>query len=327
MNGKLIITKVLSIVCLLGVLAGGVLPCMTLTGNYQELLGGLTSMTESIPEDQYESIEQMVGQLGYTVDVKGTMEAITSLVEPINDGEIAIMDFYTISQNANVVAKELSGITPVEIEDLAETLGGIEIPEGEELPEEMIETLQPIVDTVNMLIQFGTLASMISMVALVPVAIFGLLAFAVVVRILLRLFNRRGLGVLISLFTIVNAALMMAIPYALSMMGADSLPFGVENTPVPIVMVVCSILSCIIWGIGRNAAKVKVVKEETPVAEQPVATPVETATEETAEEVAEEVVEDVVADTTEETAVEDVVEEVVTTEEAVEAAEETTETK
>lgn len=303
------VMKWLSILCLLVVLAGGLLPCMTLTGNYQELLGGLTSMTDSIQEEEYENLEQVLGQFGYTVDIKATMDAITSLVEPFNDGEIAIMDFYLISQNANVIAQELSGITPIDVTELAETAGDFEIPEGEELPEEAIELLQPIVDMVDMLAQFGTMASMISMIAMVPVGVFGLLAFAVIVRILLRLFNRRGLGVLISLLTILNAALMMAVPYAIDLYAADALPMGVENTYVPITIVVCSILNCILWGIGRRYVNVTVVKEEVPVTTQPnVETSVEVAPVETTEEV---VGEAVVEETVAEAAVEAVTEEVV----------------
>lgn len=276
MNSKvtLNVTKWLSILCLLVVLAGGVLPCMTLTGNYQEILGGLTEMSASIPEDQYAGLEDALAQFGCTVDVKNTMDEISGLLDPFNDGEISVLDFYTISQKANAVAQELSGITPIDITELAEILTDMEIPEGAELPPEMCEQLQPIVNMVDMLIQLRTMVSMFSKVALVPVGLFGLLALAVIVRIVLRLFNRRGLGVLISLLTILNAALMMVVPYALDMYTAESLTMGVENTMIPIVMIICSILSCILWGIGRKHVSVKTKTapvatsvEETPVVE------------------------------------------------------------
>lgn len=289
------VTKVLSILCLLVVLACAFLPCIKLTGEYMQFLNGITGTTEPIPEESITMIEQMLETQGITIDFKATMDSLSNLAVPLADGEITIMDFYTLSGNCEKVAAQLSTL-PIE---------GLGIPSDTTDPVQ--QALLPVSEMITSLATLGQTMSMVSYVFLAPVGLFGLLAFAVIVRILLRLFNRRGLGVLITLLAILNASFMVGIPYGIEMVASEGLPLGAEVTFVPYVLVGCALASCIIWAIGRGA-KVKVVKEvpvEVPV-EAPA--PVEVAP----------VVEEPVV---EETVVEEV-EEVAETEEVVEEAEE-----
>lgn len=284
------VTKVLSILCLVAVLACAFVPCIQLTGGYQELIAGVTGAAVGVPEESYDLMEQMLETYGVTIDLKATMDSLTTLLEPLNDGQLSIMDFYSLSEGAKNVAEQLSGL-PLE---------GFSILGDESDP--VVMAMSSLNDMVITLAQAGQMLGMASSVLLIPVGLFGLLALAVVIRIILRLFNRRGLGVFITILAILNAALMMGIPYGINYAASESFPIGAEYTMVPVVMVVCSIASCIIWAIGRGA-KVKKVKEETPVATPtPVAQPVpveEAATEEAVvdevlvdTELAEEVVEE-----------------------------------
>ncbi len=243
------VMKWLSILCLVGILMGGVMPFATITGNYKETLDGITGMLAQMPEEALVMMEQALAQYGCEIDFRATVESVGKLTEPLMDGEVAISDFYALYVNANAVTETLSGFA------IPEELYALELP----------EELQSVKDMFLMIEQIRAMAQGLGMVALVPVAVFGLLAFAVVVRILLRLFNRRGLGVLISLLTILNAAFMMAIPYGINYIAEQGLPMNAEYTMVPIMMVVCSILSCILWGIGRKQVGKVEKKEEAPV--------------------------------------------------------------
>mgnify|MGYP003301845458 CR=1 FL=1 len=254
---KKTITKILSIICLLGILACAFMPCFKLTGDYQTTLGMVNSISASIPEESLPLIEQLLEQQGITIDIKGTLDSFTKLLEPLNDGEITIMDFVEVSTNCTEVANALSGL-PVE---------GLAIEEGNP----MAEMLSGINEMVVSLAQLGAMLPIVSYILLIPVGLFGLLAFFVVLRIILRLFNRRGLGIGITFLALLNAGFMVGLPMVVAEFAGDSLPFGLESTNVPYIMIGCCIASCIIWAIGRGA-KVKKVKEEAPVA----ATPVET---------------------------------------------------
>ena len=255
------VMKWLSILCLLIVLAGGALPFATLTGNYKEMLVGFTNMFEGASEEHFETMEQMLGEFGYDIDLNASVDALTVLAEPLNDGEVSIMDFYAIYQNANVVVEELSGLTTPSDGLESKELGVEGLEEAEN------EQLAAVKDFISAFEQLASMASLISVVALVPVGLFGLLAVAVIIRIVLRLFNRRGLGVLISIFTILNAALMIALTYGVNFISSAELPIAAEYTMIPIVMVVCSILSCILWSFGRKQVKTVVVKKDVPVSE------------------------------------------------------------
>lgn len=306
MKMKRNVTKILSILCLVAVLACAFVPCVKLTGEYMALLNGITGTTESMPEESITVIEQMLETQGITIDFKATMDALSNLATPLADGEITIMDFYTLSGNCEEVAAQL-GTLPID---------GLGIPTDTTDPVQ--QALLPVSEMISSLASLGQTMALVSYVFLIPVGLFGLLAFAAIVRIILRLFNRRGLGILITLLAILNASLMMAIQYGVEMVAAEGLPIGAEATYVPYVLVGCCIANCIIWGIGRGA-KVKVVKE-VPV-EVPVAAPVEPVPVETVAVVEEPVVEAVEEVVEEETVAEPVVEEE-TTEEVVEEVEE-----
>jgi len=286
---KKTITKILSIICLLGILACAFMPCFKLTGDYQSMLGMVNSITAYIPEESIPMIEQVLQSKNITIDIKGTLDSFTNLLEPINDGEITIMDFVTVSTNCTEVANALSGL-PAEGLGLAED-------------DPMLQVLGGINEMIITLAQFGAMLPIVSYVLLVPVVLFGLLAFFVVLRIILRLFNRRGLGLGITFLAAFNGAFMIGLPIVITEFAGAQLPFGLEVTNVPYIMVGCALVNCIIWAIGRGA-KAKKVKEEvvaqTPVAPTPTVapTPVETPVEPEVAVAAEEVV--VEEETTEE---------------------------
>lgn len=291
------ITKILSILCLLAVLACAFMPCLKLTGDYQSIVGMLDSISTAIPEESMPMIEQLLETQGITIDIKDTLDSFADLLEPIKDGEITIMDFVTVSNTCTEVANALSGL-PME---------GLALEEGNP----MAEMLAGINEMIISLAQLGAMLPIVSYVLLVPVVLFGVLAFFVVLRIILRILGRRGLGLGITFLAAFNAAFMMGLPIVVTELAGDSLTFGLETTNVPYIMIGCCIANCIIWAIGRGA-KVKKVKEEV-VAETPVA-PVEEAVVEEAvveTEVVEEVVTEEVAVEEEAVAEEEVVEETV----------------
>ncbi len=298
---KKTITKILSILCLLGVLACAFVPCMKLTGDYQATLGMITQISSAIPEEALPMIEELLKTQNIELDIKGILDSFTNLLEPLNDGEIAIVDFVTVSQNCTEVANKLSGLP---VEGIKNPMEGIEIP-GDNPMMQMYESVNSMIMT---LAQIGAVLPLLSYVLLVPVALFGVLAFFVVLRIILRILGRRGLGIGITFLAILNAVFMIGLPVVVSMYAASGLPFGLAVTNVPYIMVGCCVVNCIIWAIGRGA-KVKKVKEEA-VVEAPVVeeAPVEeVATEEVvAEEAA---VEETEVEETEEVVEEEVVEE------------------
>lgn len=259
------VTKILSILCLVAVLACGFVPCITLSGEYMQLLSGITGVSEAIPEENMTTIEQMLETQGITIDLKASMDALTNLAVPLADGEISIVDFYTLSGNCEAVATQL-GTLPID---------GLGIPTDTEDPVQ--QALLPVSEMISSLAALGQTMSLVSYVFLIPVGLFGLFAFFVALRIILRILGRRGLGVGITLLAILNAALMIGIPYGVEMAAAEGLPISAEATYVPYVLVGSCLASCIIWAIGRGA-KVKKVKEEV-IVETPVVAPAETPVE------------------------------------------------
>lgn len=313
------LTKILSIICLVGVLACGFVPCITLGGGYMELLNGITGAAAGIPEESYEVMEQMLETQGVTIDLKASMDSLTNLATPLADGEITIFDFYTLSENAKEVSQQLSGL-PLE---------GFSIL-GEET-DPAVQAMSSINEMVITLAQVGQTMGLVSAIFLIPVGLFVFMAFFVVLRIIFRILGRRGLGIGITFLTILNAALMIGIPYGVNYAASEGLPISAEYTMVPFIMVACAIVNCIIWAIGRGAKK-KVVKEvpvETPVAPVTPSKPAEPATLATpveeipVEEVPVEVavaVEDVVVEAATEETAEEVEDEVLVDIEVVEEA-------
>ena len=56
---KRTITKILSICCLLAVLACAFMPAFKLTGNYMELLSGITAMTDQFDDASIKMLEEI----------------------------------------------------------------------------------------------------------------------------------------------------------------------------------------------------------------------------------------------------------------------------
>lgn len=276
------ITKILSILCLVGVLACAFMPCLKLTGDYQSVVGMLDSISTAIPEESIPMIEELLGQQGITIDIKDTLDSFANLLEPIKDGEITIMDLVTVSNTCTEVANALSGL-PME---------GLALEEGNP----MAEMLAGINEMIISLAQLAAVLPIVSYVLLIPVGLFGILAFFVVLRIILRILGRRGLGLGITFLAAFNAAFMIGLPIVVAEFAGDSLTFGLETTNVPYIMLGCCIVNCIIWAIGRGA-KVKKVKEEA-VVETPVAPVEEVVTEEVAVEEEAEAEEEVVEEET-----------------------------
>ena len=249
-----------------------------------------------MPEEQITAMEQMFAQFGIEINFASVLETVDKVIAPLSDGAIAITDFIEISDA---------------IKEAANVLGGIST---EGIPEEYYPALQEsgMLSMIEALASAGEVLQLASLAVLIPVGIYGLLAIGVIFRIIFRIFGRRGLGVLITLGAILNAAFMLAIPYGANFMIQGQLPITFAPTYVPFVLVGGTLASCIIWAIGRDA-KVKVVKEKVYV-EVPAAAPV-------AAEVVEEVVEETVAEevVVEEAVVEEVEEESVVAEEAEEA--------
>ena len=269
------VTKILSILCLVAVLACAFLPCVKLTGGYMELLNGITGTAQEIPEESITMIEQMLASQEITIDFKASMDSLTNLATPLADGEITIMDFYTLSENCKAVAEQL-GSLPID---------GLGIPEDTTDPVQ--QAMLPVSQMIMSFASLGQTMAIVSYIFLIPVSLFGFFACFVILRIILRIFGRRGLGVGITFLAILNAALIMAIPYGVQTVAAEgALPLGAEATYVPYVLVGGCLVSCIIWAIGRGA-KVKKVKEEV-VIEVPVEAPVAPVEEAVVEEVVEE---------------------------------------
>ena len=273
------VAKILSILCLLAVVGCGFcLPFATLTGQYKEAIAGFTGMFASMPEEQITAMEQGLSQFNITIDFKGAIEGLNKVVEPINDGQLSMLDFVEINKAGTALGETLSTVS----------MNGVS--------EEQLQLLEQagLTGLIEMFIMIGSTGTMIGYAALAPLGLFGLLTLAIVIRIILRLFNRRGLGVLIAIVGFLNASFMVGVTVLVQMMATPELPIGAEPTFVPYVIIGGCILSCVLWGIGRGA-KVKKVKEEV-VVEVPVEAPVEEvpaveeveATEEVTEEVVEE---------------------------------------
>ena len=291
---KQTITKVLSILCLLGVLACAFIPCMKVTGNYQELLGGLSNISMMFPEESQTMIEDALATQGVTFDISDALDSIVAVIEPLADGEITIADFATVSTRVKAVGEILSALP---------TEGFPEPEEGSVDPNAYI--LAGLNQYIVMLAFIAEYIDLAVLVLLAPVALFGVLAFFVVLRIILRILGRRGLGVGITFLALLNAVFMIGLPFAVSIFAANGLTIGLATTNVPYIMIGCCIANCIIWAIGRGR-KVKKVKEEAVVEETPVVeetvveeAPVEEVVE-TEVETAEEETEEVVEETTEE---------------------------
>lgn len=292
---KKTITKILSILCLVAVLVCGfTMPCMKLTGDYQSIFALVDTIATAIPEEARASIEQLLEGQGITIDLDATLESVTKLLEPIKDGEIALQDFVTISQSCTDVANQLS-VLPAE--GIANPFEGIEVPEQMQSMVQMYESANSMIKTAA---QIAAFLPLISYAILAPVGLFGIFAFFVALRIILRLFNRRGLGVGITFLAMINAAFMIGLPVVVAMYAANGLTFGLEATYVPYIMVGGCIVNCIIWAIGRG----KKVKKEEVVVEAPVveeATVEETVVEEAVVEEVVEAAEEVEAVEVEET--------------------------
>ena len=288
------VTKILSIMCLVAVLACAWVPFVTVSGQYMEIINGLTGSFATMPEEQITEMEQMFAQFGIEIKFATVLETVDKVVEPFSDGAIAITDFIEVSTAIKEAANELGGIST------------------EGIPEEYYPALQEsgMLSMIEALASAGEILQIASLAVLIPVGIYGLLAVGVIIRIIFRILGRRGLGVLITLAAILNAAFMLAIPYGANFMIQGQLPITFAPTYVPFVLVGGTLASCIIWAIGRDA-KVKVVKENVYV-EVPVAAPVD------AEVVEETIAEEVVVEETvveESVVAEEEVEETVTEEE------------
>ena len=285
---KRTITKVLSILCLLAMLGSVTMPAFKLTGDYMGLLNGVTSVTAQFNDETIAAMEQMIAAQNLTVDLRGAVNGVNALTEPLAKGEISLKTFWELSEKLKALGASLSTFP-------ADGLG---------IPQDTTDPVQQaMLGISNLIAQFGSLAPLVtyaSYICLAPIALFALFALSVVLRIILRLFNRRGLGVMITLNAWLNAAIILAVPVALEIFLAGSTNIGAEVTAVPYIIAIAPLASCILWAIGRGP-KVKKVKEEV-VVETPVETPVEEAVVEEApveETVVEEVVE--VEETVEET--------------------------
>lgn len=253
---KQTVTKILSILCLIVVVVCGfTMPFTTLTGQYKEIISNFTGMFASVSDEQMATMEQELVQFGIVLDFKGTMEAFNQVLEPINDGQISMMDFVDISTVGTALGEKLNGVSM------------------EGVSEEQLQLLEQagLVSLIESFIMIGAMGIAIAYIALVPLGLFGLLVLAIVIRIILRLFNRRGLGVLIAIVGFLNASFMLGIPIIFEVFATEEFPIGAETTVVPYVIIGGCIASCILWAIGRGP-KVKKVKEKV-VPVPPVETP------------------------------------------------------
>ena len=289
------VTKIISILCLVAVLVCGTMPFANLSGKYKEMVAGYTQMFAAFSGEQGVMLQEAMKMFGLEIDFAGFGESINKVADTLNDGQLSLGDFYDIHMAASDITKLSNSIS---LDSLtAEQKSALE--------------QSGMISMISFFQEFGPIAQIVGYVALAPLGLFGLLALAIVVRIILRLLNRRGLGVLITLLAILNAALMVGLSVVFNLLSTAEMPIGGEPTFVPFVIVGGCLASCIIWGIGRNS-KVKVVKEEV-IVEVPVETPVAPVEEAVVEEVVaveEETVEEaaVEEDTADEEAEEEVVE-------------------
>lgn len=236
---KFNVMKILSLVCLVVVIASGFLPWITLEGDYKEsVFGEFTQMTESVSDEQLEEMQNEFDAQGIDYDLAGFLDSIENFLDPITDGDVSPMDFVALNTNY----EELYGY----IIDATELEEGYAL----DLSSENKEILE-----------------IVPVIIMVPVYVFGAVALAALLRLILRLFNRRGLGVFVAILAGLNLAFGVGLSVLLDLLFSEMGDASATLTPVPIVMFVCSILGCVFWGMGRKLINPVVVKEvvEIPV--------------------------------------------------------------
>lgn len=237
LNGKFTIMKILSIVCLVAVIASGFLPWITLDGDYKNgVLGEISGITESITDEQLDEMQAMFDEEGVDFELEGFIDSIENFMDPITDGAVSPMDFIALNSNF----EELRGY----ILEAADLEGGYAL-ELDSEAEEILEILPTVI--------------------MVPVYVFGVLALAAAVRLILRLFNRRGLGVFVAILAGFNFLFGAGLSLILNFLLSETGDASATLTPVPVVMFVCSILGCVFWGQARKMLNPVVVKEEVQI--------------------------------------------------------------
>lgn len=243
LKSKFTLMKILSMVCLVVVIASGFLPWVTIQGDLRAgTLGELSAMTESMTDEELEMAQTMLDEQDVDFDLEGFMNSMKHFIDPIEDGTIAPMDFLALSTNFNTLKSYL---------EQASELGG-------DFAFEMDSETQEILTG-------------FSAILMAPVVVFGVLALAATVRLILRVFNRRGLGVFVCILTAFNAVFMFLVGALLSTM-VGSMQTMATLTVVPPIAFICSITGCIFWGQARKLNSFVVVEQQPqqPQAQIPV---------------------------------------------------------
>lgn len=241
---KLIVMKILSLACLVVILVSGFLPWVTLDGDYKDgIFGEFSAIVDDISDEDIDTMQALLDEKDIDIDVEDFVDSIDELLDPVTDGGISPTDFLLLSVNF------------AELGDVLDELSELEDEEGKILAVDDEGTV---------------LFEVISTVFIGAFFVFGVLAVAVIVRMILRIFNRKGRGVFIVILSLLNMGFMAAISLVLNELLSESTDATASLSAVPVVVLVCSILGCIFWGRARKLLNPVVVVQQ-PVNEEPVA--------------------------------------------------------
>lgn len=237
-KSKFNVMKTLSICCLIVVIISGFLPWVTLTGNYDEgFLASFEDIVADIPDERIEEMQDALDDEGIDFDIEGFKECIEGAFDPLTDGNVSPMDFLTLNNNFSELKEYFD--EAVVLEDY-----------GFYMDDDTEEAFE-----------------MLTMIFYMPVIVFGALALAALVRVVLRFFDRKGLGVFVAVLAAINVAFMAFVSIVLDMLISETTNGGATLSVVPFIVLVCSILACVFWGQARKLLNPVVVKQvvEVPV--------------------------------------------------------------
>ena len=236
---KLLVFKVLSIVCLLVVVLSGFLPWISMSGDYKDSqLGALSQMADQIPEEELETYQEFLEEEGVDYDLEGMVDCIDSFMDPVMDGQISPMDFMTLSQNTG----EMKGYME----------GAAEIDMG--------------TDSLIMSEEDAQMFDILSFVFIVPAIAYGLVAVVALIRAIMHLSNRKGMGIGVVILSVIVTGFYVLIALLFQEVFLSDVSATASITAVPVVAVVCAILNCVFWAIGRKYIHSVVVEKVVEVA-------------------------------------------------------------
>jgi len=243
---KLLVFKVLSIVCLLVVILSGFLPWISLSGNYKNSqLGTLSEMTDGISNEEIDAYQEYFEAEDIDFDFEGMVECLDTFMDPVMDGQISPMDFMILSTNTTELKNYMLAST--EIDMYAGGTGTFMVSE---------EDVQ--------------IFNMLAIIFLIPAMAYGLVAVLALIRAIMHLFNRKGLGIGVCVWSVILAGFYVLISVLFQEVFFTYGNAAAGITPVPVVAIVFAILNCVFWAIGRKYIHPVVVEKVVEVAPENV---------------------------------------------------------